>query len=96
MIEQFAVTAAPYMECVAVSTSADAMGTCNRYAFSYGSQFPDYPKIGVWPDAYYVTFNQFLNGVLFTGALTCAYDRAAMLAGRRRPSNASRCPAMPV
>jgi hypothetical protein len=45
----------PLMECVAVSTSGDPTGTYNRYAFSYGSNFPDYPKMGVWPDAYYVS-----------------------------------------
>src|SRR5207248_2457995 len=30
----------------------------NRYSFSY-TDFPDYPKVGVWPDAYYATFNFF-------------------------------------
>src|SRR5204863_1348016 len=63
-----------------VSTTSDATGTYNRYAFNYGSsEFPDYPKVGVWPDAYYISFNMFTN--TFTGAQVCAYDGAAMRAG---------------
>lgn len=67
--------------CVAVSTGSDATGTYNLYAFSYGSQLPDYPKVGVWPDAYYITTDSFKNGGSFTGADTCALDRTNMLAG---------------
>ena len=85
IISQFAVTnagtsSAPYLQCVAVSTTSDATGAYNRYAFSYGTTFPDYPKTGVWPDAYYTTFNMF-NGNTFAGAKLCAYDRNAMLSG---------------
>ena len=79
---QFSVSTTPYLQCVAVSRTSDATGSYNRYSFSYGTtQFPDYPKLGVWPDAYYVTFNIFNNGTTFGGAKVCAYDRAAMLAG---------------
>ncbi len=81
IISQFAVTAAPYYQCVAVSATSDATGAYYRYAFNYGSAFPDYPKLGVWPDAYYITFNMF-NGNTFSGAKTCAYDRNAMLSGQ--------------
>ena len=80
IISQFAVTAAPYYQCVAVSQTNDATGAYNRYAFNYGSVFPDYPKIGVWPDGYYITFNMF-KGNSFVGARVCAYDRSAMLTG---------------
>lgn len=79
---QFSVSTLPYMQCIAISTTSDATGTYNRYAFSYGNtQFPDYPKLGVWPDAYYISFNIFNNGVTFAGSKVCAYDRNAMLAG---------------
>src|SRR6185312_12088083 len=62
--------------------TSDATGTFNRYSFSY-SGFDDYPKTGVWPDAYYVTFNMFnAAGTSFLGADACAYDRNAMLAGQ--------------
>ncbi|KZC15754.1 MULTISPECIES: hypothetical protein [unclassified Rhodanobacter] len=80
VISQFAVTAAPYFQCVAVSATSDATGAYYRYAFPYGSVFPDYPKMGVWPDAYYETFNMF-SGNAFAGAKLCAYDRNAMLSG---------------
>ena len=79
---QFAVNATPFTQCVAVSTTSDATGTFNRYAFSFGNQFNDYPKLGVWPDAYYMSFNNFLNEQSFTGPNACAMDRTAMLAGK--------------
>jgi len=63
-----------------VSTTSDATGTYNRYSFQY-SNFDDYPKMSVWSDAYYETFNMFAGGTTFVGADACAYNRAAMLAG---------------
>jgi hypothetical protein len=79
VISQFSVSTTPYLQCVAVSTTSDATGTYNRYSFQY-SNFDDYPKMGVWPDGYYTTFNMF-NGNTFVGADSCAYNRTAMLAG---------------
>ena len=79
VISQFSVTTTPFLQCVAVSTTSDATGTYNRYSFQY-SNFDDYPKMGVWPDGYYTTFNMF-NGNTFVGADSCAYNRTAMLAG---------------
>jgi len=77
------VFSTPYTICVAVSTTSDATGTYNRYAFpvSPTTAFPDYPKWGVWPDAYYQSFNVFTDGEVFTGAQVCAADRTNMLAG---------------
>ncbi|GAC1702375.1 MAG: hypothetical protein NVS9B4_07650 [Candidatus Acidiferrum sp.] len=72
------VFTSPYMVCVAVSTTSDATGTYNRYVFSMPN-FPDYPKLSVWPDAYYMSFNMF--GRHFLGANACAMDRAKMLTG---------------
>ncbi len=84
VIAQPSFSTLPYLECVAVSTSGDPTGSYNRYSFSYGNtDFPDYPKIGVWPDAYYATFNFFAaGGVTFSGGEVCAYDRASMLVGQ--------------
>jgi hypothetical protein len=68
--------------CVAVSTSSDATGSYNRYGYSLGTALPDYPKYAVWPDAYYLSFNEFTNsGSTFAGAEPCALDRTAMLSG---------------
>jgi len=80
ILTQFSVTTTPFLQCVAVSTTSDATGTYNRYSFQYPT-FDDYPKMGVWPDGYYITFNMF-NGNTFVGADACAYDRNAMLAGQ--------------
>ncbi|HEV2371979.1 MAG TPA: hypothetical protein VGS19_07415 [Streptosporangiaceae bacterium] len=83
VIQQFAnVSSAsgPYFECVAVSTSADATGTYNRYSFQF-STFPDYPKLSVWPDAYYTTYNMFTPAGSFIDAEICAMNRANMLTG---------------
>jgi hypothetical protein len=68
-------------QCIAVSTSSDATGSYNRYVFSFGTNlFNDYPKLSVWPDAYYAAYNLF-SPTAFVGAEACAYQRSAMLAG---------------
>jgi hypothetical protein len=82
VMTQFSVSTTPYLQCVAVSTTSDATGTYYRYAFSYGtSQFNDYPKLGVWPDGYYISYNIFTNGQTFAGSKVCAFDRNSMLLG---------------
>src|SRR5271155_1028475 len=82
VVAQFAINnSAPDFECIAVSQTADATGAYNRYAFPMNN-FPDYPKLGVWPDAYYFTFNNFnITGTAFVGANACAADRSKMLTG---------------
>ncbi len=84
VIQQFAnvrSVSGPYLECVAVSTSADATGTYNRYSFQFIT-FPDYPKLSVWPDAYYTTYNMFTpGGGAFVDGEICAMNRASMLTG---------------
>src|SRR5207244_2113154 len=63
VVTQFSVSAtALNYECVAVSATPDPTGPYHRYAFPYQIRFDDYPKLGVWPDAYYATFNVFGNG----------------------------------
>jgi hypothetical protein len=81
IMTQFSVSTTPYLQCVAVSTTSDATGSYYRYAFSYANAFPDYPKLGVWPDGYYISYNIFNNGSKFAGAKVCAFDRTKMLAG---------------
>ncbi|HYU46545.1 MAG TPA: choice-of-anchor D domain-containing protein [Terriglobales bacterium] len=79
VFSQFSVSSTPFLQCIAVSTTSDATGAYHRYSFQYNN-FDDYPKMGVWSDAYYETFNMF-KGNKFVGADACAYHRAAMLAG---------------
>ena len=80
VMSQFSVSTTPYLQCIAVSSTSDATGAWHRYSFQY-TYFDDYPKMGVWPDAYYETFNMF-NGNLFVGSDACAYNRTAMLNGQ--------------
>jgi hypothetical protein len=81
VLSQFTSTA-PYRECVAVSTTPDATGAYYRYAFDMDPEFADYPRMGVWPDGYYFSFNLFDGSTKkFLGGRVCAFDRVAMLAG---------------
>ncbi|HYP39168.1 MAG TPA: hypothetical protein VEX13_02310, partial [Chloroflexia bacterium] len=68
LLTQFTDTGAPFFNCVAVSQTNDPRGAYHRYAFSTPS-FPDYPKYGVWPDAYYINTRESGIGVLGNIAL---------------------------
>jgi hypothetical protein len=70
-------------QCFAVSTTPDPTGSYFRYDFLVSpGRFNDYPKIGVWPDAYYISINEFLPGPgAFSGALAVAVERPRMLTG---------------
>lgn len=60
--------------CVYISqTSNPVSGGWFLYEFPT-PEFPDYPKYGVWPDAYYVSTNELSPAVY-------AFDRAQMLTG---------------
>jgi hypothetical protein len=83
IISEFAGSSIPTDECIAVSTTSDATGTFNRYAFHIGSNFFDYEKISVWPDAYYMSAIIFdSSGTTYLGPQAYAMDRASMLAGQ--------------
>jgi hypothetical protein len=79
VLSQFAVSGSPFSQCIAVSTSADATGTYHRYEFQY-QDFNDYGKFGIWPDAYFASFNMF-GPTAFLGSKVCAYERATMITG---------------
>jgi hypothetical protein len=65
---------------VAISTSGDPAGSYHRYDFVVSpAAFNDYPKLGLWPDGYYMTANEFTSS--FTGAIAVAFERSRMLAG---------------
>lgn len=77
ILSQFAIDTG--VQCVAVSTGPDPTGTYARYAFDVSPGNNDYPKLGVWPDAYYVTFNEFAPS--FTRAVAVALEKPKMLTG---------------
>ncbi|HEY6119857.1 MAG TPA: carboxypeptidase regulatory-like domain-containing protein, partial [Pyrinomonadaceae bacterium] len=84
-ISQFAFTAQttpPYHQCIAVSQTGDPTGAYYVYDFVLpGNQFPDYPKLGAWSDAYYMSTREFTNGGPFAGEGAFAFDRKKMLLG---------------
>ncbi len=70
-------------QCIAVSQTADPSGAWYRYSYTWPNNYlNDYPHFGLWPDAYYLTVNQFnQSGTAFTGAGVAAFERSKMLAG---------------
>lgn len=73
---------APYVQCVAVSTTGDATGVWNRYVFQISTTvYPDHPSLGVWADGYYLSFNQHTSTGTWAGAGALALERSQMLQG---------------
>ncbi len=72
LLSQFA---SPNHMCIAVSQTADpAAGTWFTYTFDTG-EFPDYPKLAVWPDGYYMSSYEGNNLGIY------AFERTKMLTG---------------
>ena len=80
MMQHATPSGGPYYLCLAVSTTSDATGSYNRYAFQVNN-WPDYPKLGVWSDGYYVSYDNLLSGGKVTTSV-CALNRGAMLNGQ--------------
>jgi Ca2+-binding RTX toxin-like protein len=83
LISQFAIPNGlfnpPSSECIAISRTGDPVnGGWFIYTFRIPGDRIDYPKFGVWPDAYYMGSQQGYSG----GSLDAwAFDRANMLNG---------------
>ncbi len=72
---------APFYQMIAVSQTPDPTGSWYRWVYEF-SAMPDYPKFGIWPDAYYMSTNNFgAGGGGWVGNGAYSYDRNAMLAG---------------
>jgi hypothetical protein len=87
LISQFIATPSgdeQYGECIAVSTSSDATGSYYLYEFLFGPDvFFDYPKLGVWPDGYYMMANEFPStGATSSGVGVFSFERSKMLQGQ--------------
>jgi hypothetical protein len=79
ILSQYVATG-PYGECIAVSTGSDPTGSYYRYFFQFGTTvLYDSPKLGIWPDGYYLSFVRFTSS--FVGSSAIALDRTAMLTG---------------
>lgn len=70
-------TPAPYGMCFAVSATSNPLGRYYRYQFPR-ALFPDYPRLGVWPNGYYLGTS---SGDHVIQKHACVVDRAAMLRG---------------
>lgn len=82
LLTQFSNSTGPgFFNCVALSTSSDPTGTYFRWAFVTAT-FPDYPKYGIWPNAYLISTREVNAGVI--GAY--GIDRSQMLAGVATPT----------
>ena len=85
LISQFALPnypSGPFYQYIAISQTPDPTGAWYRYAFKVSdTKMNDYPKLGVWPDGYYMSVNQFNSAGRWAGAGVFVFDRAKMLAG---------------
>jgi hypothetical protein len=67
-----------------VSQTNDPLGAWYIYKFTDTSFFPDYPKISVWPDAWYATSRDFtLPDNIFSGVSLFAFNKEQMLNGEQ-------------
>jgi hypothetical protein len=84
LISQLCLLTTPFRhELIAISQTSDPRGAYYLYDFMMpNDKFNDYPKFGVWPDAYYMTDNEFDSfGQVFLGTGVFAFDRTRMLVG---------------
>ncbi|MFO1496684.1 MAG: hypothetical protein U1F26_18735 [Lysobacterales bacterium] len=86
ILTQFTAAGPTFFNCVAISQTPDPTGSYYRYAFTTGSNFPDYPKYGMWRDAYLISTREFVGTAgAFAGVGAYALNRAQMLAGNPSP-----------
>jgi hypothetical protein len=94
VVSDFAFTSFPgssFYQCIAVSKTSDPVaGGWWLYALQVEPSNPnylgDYPKFGLWPDAYYMTVNMFSNNTTFNGVRVFALPRTAMINGSGAPN----------
>jgi len=91
VITDFAYPSHPgtsFWECIGVSQTGNPVtGGWYLYALEDDPMNPDrlgdYPKFGLWPDAYYLTMNEFPEEGTLVGVRVYALDRASMIGGTR-------------
>jgi hypothetical protein len=75
-----------FYQCIGVSKTINPVsGGWWLYAIQVDPANPsylgDYPKFGMWPDAYYLSMNEFSNTTTFNGVRVYALDRNSMING---------------
>ena len=94
VVSDFAFQSFPgtsFYECIGVSKTSDPVaGGWWLYALQIDSANPsflgDYPKFGLWPDAYYFSVNLFSDNSTFNGVRVYALNRSAMINGTGAPN----------
>lgn len=76
VITEFALPDQGNVLLIVVSDTDDPLGTWNAYEFETPN-FPDYPKYGIWNNAYFVTTNEFVQDIP-----VYLLNRQQMLAGQ--------------
>ncbi len=81
LLSQFSVSGPGFFQCLALSATGDPTGAYHRYAYEF-PHFNDYPKLGIWPDGYYLTTVNFnAAGTDLLPSSLVAFNRAQMLVG---------------
>lgn len=81
LLSQYCTAFPPFRQMVAVSRTGDPAGEYFIYEFVMPNvKLNDSPKLAVWPDAYYMSTDEFF-GSDFAGSGAFAFDRSKMLAG---------------
>ncbi len=87
LISDFSI-AGPYYECIAISKTSDPV---NGGWYFYGVPISqdlmnDYPKVGVWRDGYYFSFNMFADpnsqDAVWAGVQVWAFEKNRLLNGQ--------------
>ncbi len=94
-LDGFGNPTSPYYQCMAVSLTGDPLGYWWLYDMDitdltkvpdggFTAGFPDYPKMAVWPDGYYMSANLFWPEPDFNNryALGVAFQKLAMMEGQ--------------
>ncbi|MCY7376996.1 MAG: carboxypeptidase regulatory-like domain-containing protein [Pyrinomonadaceae bacterium] len=81
ILSQFCTNAPPFRQMIAISQTSDPTGAYFAYEFVMPNlRLNDFPKLGVWTDAYYMSTDEFV-GNDFRGNGVFAFDKKKMLAG---------------
>ncbi len=80
-LSQFCNNFPPFRQMIAVSQTGDPTGAYYIYEFVMpNNKINDYPKFGVWHDAYYMSTDEFFGGD-YAGSGAFAFDREKLLRG---------------
>ena len=80
-LSQFCNNFPPFRQLIAVSKTGDPTGEYYIYEFVMPNvKQNDYPKFGVWSDAFYMSTDEFFGGD-YAGSGVFAFDRTKMLKG---------------